>query len=112
MKKLMLIVNPSAGRGGYRYYFGEAMKVLADGGYRTELFFTAGPKEATELAKTYAADYPHNDRNTIIFLDWHVTQMKRSSIPDQKLRPSGGSQTEAAYTTFWSPFRVKVDNNW
>ena len=57
MKKLMLIVNPSAGRGGYRYYFGEAMKVLADGGFRTELFFTAGPKEATELAKTYAADY-------------------------------------------------------
>ena len=57
MKKLMLIVNPSAGRGGYRYYFGEAMKVLSDGGFRTELFFTAGPKEATELAGTYAADF-------------------------------------------------------
>ena len=38
--------------------------------------------------------------------------MKRSAVPDQKLRPSGGSQTEAAYTTFWSPFRLKVDNNW
>ena len=57
MKKLMLIVNPSAGRGGYRYYFGEAMKVLADGGYRTELFFTSGPKEATAFAKAYAADF-------------------------------------------------------
>ena len=57
MKRLMMIVNPSAGRGGYRYYFGEAMKILADGGYSIELFFTAGPKEATELARTYAADF-------------------------------------------------------
>ena len=57
MKKLMLIVNPSAGRGGYRYYFGEAMKTLADGGFRTELFFTSGPREATVLARDYAADF-------------------------------------------------------
>ena len=57
MKRLMLIVNPSAGRGGYRYYFGEAMKVLADGGYRTELFFTSGRKEATAFAKAFAADF-------------------------------------------------------
>ena len=57
MKKLMLIVNPSAGRGGYRYYFGEAMKTLADGGYRTELFFTGGPEDATEFARAYAAEF-------------------------------------------------------
>ena len=57
MKKLMLIVNPSAGRGGYRYYFGEAMKTLADGGFRTELFFTGGPEEATEFARAYAAEF-------------------------------------------------------
>ena len=62
--------------------------------------------------KTYAADYPHSDKNTIIFLDGHVAQLKRSAIPDQKLRPSGGKQTEAAYTTFWSPFRLKVANDW
>jgi YegS/Rv2252/BmrU family lipid kinase len=57
MKKLMLIVNPSAGRGGYRYYFGEAMKTLADGGFRTELFFTGGPEDATEFARAYAAEF-------------------------------------------------------
>jgi YegS/Rv2252/BmrU family lipid kinase len=57
MKKLMMIVNPSAGRGGYRYYFGEAMKTLADGGFRTELFFTGGPEEATEFARAYAAEF-------------------------------------------------------
>ena len=57
MKKLMLIINPSAGRGGYRYYFGEAMKTLADGGFRTELFFTGGPEDATEFARAYAAEF-------------------------------------------------------
>ncbi len=57
MKRLMLIVNPSAGRGGYRYYFGEAMKTLADGGFRTEVFFTSRPSDATNFAKAYAADF-------------------------------------------------------
>lgn len=57
MKRLMLIVNPSAGRGGYRYYFGEAMKTLADGGFRTEVFFTSRPADATNFAKAYAADF-------------------------------------------------------
>ena len=60
----------------------------------------------------YAADYPHNDRNSVLFLDWHVDQLKRSKVPDQKLRPGGGGQTEAAYTTFWSPFRVNAANDW
>ena len=57
MKKLMLIVNPSAGRGGYRYYFGEAMKTLAEGGFRTELYFTSGPRDATEMTVANAANY-------------------------------------------------------
>ncbi len=57
MKKLMLIVNPSAGRGGYRYYFGEAMKTLADGGFRTELYFTSGPRDATEMTVANAGNY-------------------------------------------------------
>ena len=57
MKKMMLIVNPNAGRSGYKYFFGEAMKVLADGGYQISLFFTTRPGEATQFAATYAASY-------------------------------------------------------
>ena len=53
----MLIVNPNAGRGGYRFYFGDAMKVLADGGYQISLFFTTRPGEATEFAACYAMEY-------------------------------------------------------
>ena len=57
MKRMMLIVNPNAGRGGYRYYFGDAMKVLADGGYQISLFFTTRPGEATEFATALANEY-------------------------------------------------------
>lgn len=56
-KKLMLIVNPAAGKGAYKTNFGEAMKLLDVGGYTTTLFFTAGPGEATEIAAGNAADY-------------------------------------------------------
>lgn len=56
-KKLMLIVNPASGRGGYKYYFGEALQVLDRGGMRPTVFFTAGPGEATEFARKYASDY-------------------------------------------------------
>ena len=57
MKKMMLIINPNAGRGGFRYFFGDAMKVLADGGYQTSLFFTTRPGEATDFASAYAQAY-------------------------------------------------------
>ena len=57
MKKLMLIINPAAGKGSYKANFGEAMNVLDRGGYRTTLYFTAGPTDATALAAKYAAEY-------------------------------------------------------
>ena len=57
MKKLMLIVNPAAGRGGFRYSFGEAMQVLAKGGYRIDLYFTAGRGDATLFAAQDAAEH-------------------------------------------------------
>ena len=56
-KKLMLIVNPAAGRGGYKVNFGEALHVLDRGGYRTSLYFTSGRGEATTLAAKHASDY-------------------------------------------------------
>ena len=56
-KKLMLIINPAAGRGGYKQGFTEALKILNDGGYRTTLFYTAGARDATEYAVRYAHDF-------------------------------------------------------
>ena len=56
-KKLMLIINPSAGKGAYKVNLGDALHVLDMGGYRTSLFFTSEPGEATEFATSYAMDY-------------------------------------------------------
>ena len=53
MKNLMLIVNPAAGRGGYRYNFPEALQLLDKGGYRTTLFFTTGRGEATDFVREH-----------------------------------------------------------
>ena len=53
-KKLMLIVNPAAGRGGYTYNFAEAMHALAKGGYTVTLFFTEKRGDATFLADGHA----------------------------------------------------------
>lgn len=58
-KKLMLIVNPAAGRSGYKYNFAEAMNALAAGGYRTTLFFTKHAKDATRIAAKNADDFDY-----------------------------------------------------
>lgn len=57
MKRMMLIINPNAGRSGFKFFFGEAMKVLADGGYQVSLFFTTRPGEATQFAAEHAKEY-------------------------------------------------------
>ncbi len=53
----MLIINPAAGRGGYKQNLGEALNILDRGGYRITLFFTSGPGEATEIAATHGEEY-------------------------------------------------------
>lgn len=56
-RSLMLIVNPAAGRGAYSTNFGEAMQILARGGYTTSLFFTAERGDATRFAAERAAEF-------------------------------------------------------
>ena len=56
-QKLMLIVNPTAGRGGYNLNMGEALRILDEGGYRTTLFFTADRGHATEHVVKHGEDY-------------------------------------------------------
>ena len=56
-KKLLIIINPAAGRGAYRNNFAEAMLALSNGGYDTTLVFTSGRGDATRIAAEQAADY-------------------------------------------------------
>lgn len=57
MKKLMLIVNPVAGSGGYKKNFGEALHAFDKGGYTVTLYFTAARGDGTALAEKYGKDY-------------------------------------------------------
>ena len=56
-KKLMLIINPAAGRGAYKLNIGDALQILDAGGYRTTLYYTAAPTDATRFAAQYGAAY-------------------------------------------------------
>ena len=56
-RKLLLIVNPAAGRGAYKNGFGDAMRVLAEGGIQTTLVFTAARGDAIRFAAENAGDY-------------------------------------------------------
>ena len=56
-KRLLLIVNPAAGRGAYKTNFAEAMLALSNGGVETTLAFTTGRGDATEIAAWRAGDF-------------------------------------------------------
>lgn len=57
MKKLMLLINPNAGRGGYRFGLGEVLHTFHEAGYRSTVYFTEKSGDATRLAAEHAADY-------------------------------------------------------
>ena len=57
MKKLMLIVNPAAGRSGYKLNLPEALQTLDAKGLRTTLYFTARQGDATDFVVQDGADF-------------------------------------------------------
>ena len=56
-KRLLLIVNPAAGRSAYKLNFADAMLALSNGGMETTLAFTAGRGDATEIAAERASEF-------------------------------------------------------
>lgn len=56
-KKLMLILNPVAGRGGGSASLGGVLEVLFSGGYIPTVFYTSGVGDATNLVLAHAGEY-------------------------------------------------------
>lgn len=56
-KRLMLIINPMAGKSGYKNGFGEVMNILDSGGFLTTVYFTQGRGDATVFAAEHATEY-------------------------------------------------------
>ena len=57
MKKLLLIVNPMAGKSMYKEGLGDALAILAKGGYETTIRFTEGTGHAAALAQELGEQY-------------------------------------------------------
>ena len=57
MKKLLLIVNPMAGKSMYKEGLGEALAILARGGYETTVRFTESTGHAAQLAQELGEQY-------------------------------------------------------
>ena len=57
MKRMMLLVNPNAGRGGYRPVLGGVLETFCLGGWRPTVFFTHVPGEAPGLVEQNAGAY-------------------------------------------------------
>ena len=56
-KKLLLIINPKAGRSSYKIGFADVMLTLSEGGYDTTVRFTEGRGDATRFAASHAAQF-------------------------------------------------------
>lgn len=56
---LMMIINPAAGKGGFRRALPDALKALSDAGYAVTMYFTECRGHATELATQYAGAVPY-----------------------------------------------------
>ena len=57
MKKLLLIINPMAGKSMYKEGLGDALATLAKGGYETTIRFTEGTGHAAALAQELGEQY-------------------------------------------------------
>ena len=57
MKKLLLIINPMAGKSMYKEGLGDALAILARGGYETTVRFTEGTGHAAALAQQFGEQF-------------------------------------------------------
>ena len=56
-KKLLLIINPKAGKSSYRNGFADVMLTLSQGGYDTTVRFTEGRGDVTRFAAEHAKEF-------------------------------------------------------
>lgn len=56
-RKMMLLVNPHAGKSGYKGSLGEVLEVFCRNGWQPTVFFTSGPGQAPEIVRKNSMDY-------------------------------------------------------
>ena len=100
-KKLMLIINPVAGKARYKDGFGDVMRLFSEGGYRTTVFFTEARGDATRFAAEFA---PQFDTIACIGGDGTLSEVMSGlmAVPKEQRPPLGyiplGSANDVAST--------------
>jgi len=56
-KRMMLLVNPNAGKGGYKSILGEVLQSFCGAGWIPTVYFTRAAGEAPGIVERYAPDY-------------------------------------------------------
>ncbi len=56
-KKMMLLVNPNAGKGGYKASLSEIIEIFCKNGWEPTVFFTQGPGQAPAMVKERVREF-------------------------------------------------------
>ena len=103
-QKTMVLVNPNAGKSGYRTELGHVLRVLCDGGWTPTVFFTRMPGEAPLLVQTLAPDF---DRVVCLGGDGTLSEVAAGMMRSGVRRPIGyiplGTSNDVAHTLGLSP---------
>lgn len=57
MKEMMLLINPVAGRGGFKDGLGDVLEIFNNSGYLPTVYMTTGPGDAVEKVREKACRY-------------------------------------------------------
>ena len=103
-KRMMLIINPMAGRSGYKNGFGEVMNILDSGGYLTTVYFTQGRGDATLMAAQHAAEYDTNDVASTLGLPKNATDAALRIVTGTPTAFDVGSFGDKSFFTYVAAF--------
>ncbi len=99
MKTMMLLVNPNAGRGGYKAVLGSVLETFCTGGWAPTVYFSRGPGELPRLVAERAADY---DMVACMGGDGTLSEVTAGMMRASRRRPIGyiplGTANDVAHT--------------
>ena len=104
MRSMMLLVNPNAGKGGYKTELGGILKTFSDGDILPSVYFSRAPGEIPKLVEAHAAEY---DMVSCLGGDGTLSEVCAGLMRAPARRPIGyiplGTANDVAHTLGLSP---------
>lgn len=84
--RMMLLINPNAGKGGYRYSIASIMETFCRAGWQPTVFFTQGAGQAPDLV---ASEAPKYDMVVCLGGDGTLSEVVTGMMRSEAQRPIG-----------------------